>query len=342
MLDWELKDPWFIALAMLAPLVYLLMRRAKSTVLYSSVTMVRQASRSLRARLAFIPPLTMALAVVCLSVGLARPRTPDALTRVKREGIAIMLVIDRSGSMEARDLVKGDYSIDRLSVVKDVVKSFVLGGESMGSGRPDDIIGLVSFAGYADSHCPLTLDHGNLSLMVDELEVVHDRNEDGTAIGDALALAVERLRRSKAKSRIVVLLTDGENNAGVIRPMQSAELAADHQIKVYCIGTGTNGIAPMPTIDPFTQRTRLMSVRVSIDEKTLQEIAGKTNGKYFRATDAETLEQIYQEIDRLERTEISETRFLRYSEHYQWWVGIAICLIGFAMLGSMTIFRRLP
>ena len=227
--------------------------RSTSTVRYSSLSLTDRAPRSWRVRLSKLPAVLMAVAIVSLAVALAGPRTPDAETKVSREGIAIMMVVDRSGSMQARDLVKDDLSVDRLAVVKDVFQEFVLGGEA-GHGRPDDAIGLVAFAGYADSLCPLTLDHGNLVSMVADLEIVKRRDEDGTALGDGLALAIERLRRSKAKSKVAILLTDGVNNTGSIAPDQAAELAVTQGIKVYCIGAGTEGLAPFPAIEPFSGR----------------------------------------------------------------------------------------
>jgi len=342
MFEVELKDPWFLALIVFAPLVYWVSARARSTVRFSSLELLSETPHSLRSRVSQLPSVLLGLSVVLLAIALARPRTPDALTRVHREGVAIMMVVDRSGSMNARDLVKDDFSVDRLSVVKDVFKQFVVGDGDSNAGRPDDMVGLISFGGYADSICPLTLDHGNLALMVDELEIVTDRSEDGTAIGDALALSVERLRKSQAKSRVAILLTDGENNAGVITPKQASELAAAHEIKVYCIGAGTNGIAPVPAIDPFSGRTRLVGRQVSIDEKTLKEIAQQTGGEYFRATDVESLSQVYEQINQLETTKISEVRYLRYTEHYQAWVIALICCVGVASFTSATLFRKLP
>ena len=283
----------------------------------------------------------MSLAVICLAVAMAGPRTPDAQTKVSREGIAIMAVIDRSGSMQARDLVKNDLSVDRLAVVKDVFRQFVLGGKA-GRGRPDDMIGLITFAGFADSLCPLTLDHGNLVSMVQDLEIVDRRDEDGTALGDGLALAVERLRQSTAKSKVAILLTDGVNNTGTVKPDQAAELAASQHIKVYSIGAGTNGLAPFPTIDPFSGRQRFEPTYVEIDEQTLKDIADKTGGRYFRATDKESLSSIYAEIDRLERTKINEVRYLQYTEHYGPLVLTACSLIALAAIAKGSVFRTLP
>jgi Ca-activated chloride channel family protein len=339
--SWEFRDPWFLLVALAAPLVFWLATRNPATVRYSSLVILDSTPRTLRARLAKLPAVLLALSVIILAIALAGPRTPDAETRVSREGIAIMMVIDRSSSMNARDLVPENLEINRLTVVKDVFRCFVLGDKGVGEGRKDDTVGLVAFARYADSLCPLTLDHGNLATLVDDLEIVQERAEDGTAIGDGLALAVERLRRNQAKSRIAILLTDGVNNAGVIDPRQAADLAASHDIKVYCIGAGTEGFAPVPAVTFFGRRT-FRRMYVEIDEETLRAVADKTGGRYYRATDEEALARIYQEIDQLERTKVTEFRYLQYHEHYAGFVLAGLGLIGVASILNGTVLRRIP
>ena len=342
MFDWELRDPWFLLLAALAPLVYSLATRSSSLLGYSSLTLLAHTKRSWRQRLSRLPAVLLALALVMLVTSLARPRTPQRETRVTRDGIAIMMVVDLSSSMDARDMVEEDRSINRLDVTKDVFRDFVLGTDrTAGRGRGDDLIGIVTFAGYADSLCPLTLDHGNLVNIVKDLEIVSQPQEDGTAMGDGLGLAVERLRRSKAKSRIAILLTDGVTNAGVIDPLKAADLANQCDIKVYCIGAGTRGVAPTPAID-FFGRTTLVPRPVDIDETTLKQIAEKTGGRYFRAVDKEALANIYREIDTLERTEVTEVKYLQYTEHFPYFVGAGLGLLALAMLLSGSLFRRLP
>jgi len=342
MIDWEFRDPWFLLITLTAPLLYWLATRSPSALRFSSLGLLDRGPKSWRTRLARLPAVLWALAGVLLAVAMAGPRTPDAQTRISREGIAIVMVVDRSGSMNARDLVRDDTSVDRLAVVKDVFRDFVLGGENAGRGRPDDLIGLVTFARYADSLCPLTLDHGNLVSMVEDVQIVSERSEDGTAMGDGLALAVERLRQSPARSKIAILLTDGVNNAGTLEPLQAAELAAEQNIKVYCIGAGTEGIAPVPAIDPFTGQTVLSRAYVEIDEETLRRIADRTSGRYYRATDQETLATIYSEIDQLERTKISELRYLQYHEHYAGFVIAGFVLIGLGAVTDGSVLRRLP
>lgn len=342
MMGWEFRDPWFLLLVLVAPLLAWLSARRPSRVQFSSLTWVADSPRSLRARLAVLPTVLWTLASVLLAVAIAGPRTPDEQTKISRKGIAIAMVLDRSSSMNARDLVQGDTSVDRLTVVKEVFRRFVLGGEGAGRGRPNDMIGLVAFARYADSLCPLTLDHGNLVGMLDDIQIVTERREDGTAIGDALALAVERLRHSPARSKIAILLTDGVNNSGQLEPMQAAELAAEHNVKVYCIGAGTQGVAPVPTIDPFTGRQVLTRAFVEIDEPSLKKIASRTGGRYYRATDEEALAEVYREIDRLERTKIIEMRYLQYHEHYAGFVMAGFVLLALAAVADRSLLRRLP
>jgi Ca-activated chloride channel family protein len=243
--------------------------------------------------------------------------------------------------MEARDLVRDDQSVSRLAVVKERFIEFVTGGES-GQGRKDDAIGLVAFARWADGLCPLTLDHGSLLSIVADTEIVAEPQEDGTALGEGLGLAVERLRSHTARSRIAILLTDGVNNTGDITPAQAAELAKANDVKVYCIGTGTRGLAPVPATDPFTGRTYLRRMPVQIDEATLKEIAHTTGGRYFRATDDSSMADIYREIDSLERTEISEKRYLSYHEKYLAFVATALMLLGLGCGLGGTLLRRLP
>lgn len=339
MFDWEFRDPWFLLLLPLVPLVFWLASRSRSLLSYSTLSLFRD-GQTLRTRLAKLPALLLSLATLAMVVALARPRTPQRETKVSREGIAIMMAVDLSSSMNARDLVEEDRSVNRLEVVKEVFSRFVLGGEGM-PGRPDDLIGLVTFAGYADSVCPLTLDHGNLTTIVSDLRIVNRESEDGTAMGDGLGLAVERLRRSKAKSKIAILLTDGVTTAGVIPPLKAAELAANQDIRVYCIGAGTNGTAPVPGRDVFG-RTGLIRQRVEIDEETLEKIAEETHGEYYRAVNRDALGEIYETIDELERVEVSEIRFLQHTEHFGYFVLAAIGLIGVAMVLNGSVFRKLP
>ena len=332
----DLRDPIFLLVGLLAVPVYLLAARLPSVVTYSSLSLVDAAPRSLRTRLATLPAALLALAVVALAVALAGPRTGDASSKVHREGIAIAMVVDRSGSMQARDFVEGDTSASRLAVVKRVFREFV-----EKPGRSEDLIGLVSFARYADGACPLTGDHGNLLNILEQQEIVTERSEDGTAVGEGLALAVERLRHQEVRSKVAILLTDGVSNAGDITPLQAAELAQQHGIKVYTIGAGRTGWAPVPVRLP-NGSVALRRAYVEMDEETLQDLAEHTGGRYFHAADAEALLDVIEEIDQLERSEIIEVHYLEYEHHYASFVGMAIaCMLGSSLLAG-TWLRRLP
>ena len=335
-MDWEFRAPLFLLLALLAPGVGWWASRLSASLTYSSLGLVEHAPVSLRNRVAAIPALALALAVVALAIALAGPRTGDASSRLKTEGISIVMAVDRSGSMQARDFVAGDTSTSRLDAVKEVFRDFVARPR-----RDDDLVGLVSFARYADGLSPLTLDRGNLLAILGDVEIVRDRNEDGTAVGQGLALAVERLRAQETPSKVVILLTDGVNNAGEIDPVQAAELAARFGIRVYTIGAGTTGYAPVPVTLP-DGRTVLQRAFVEMDEDTLRTVAEQTGGRYFHAADVDALERVIDEIDQLERGEIDEVRYIEYEPHYALFVLAALGLMGGGALLQATLLRRLP
>ncbi|MBL9008456.1 MAG: VWA domain-containing protein [Myxococcales bacterium] len=336
----ELRQPWFLLCALLALPVYFWALRGGGRVVFSSLRLLPAATKTWRTRLRFVPPLCLALATAALALSLAGPRVADRQTRVKKQGIAIMLVIDVSGSMQALDLSTPDRERTRLDAVRDVLLDFVLGGHGL-PGRPDDLLGIVSFAAYADTRCPLTLDHANLAKSAKQVEIVSKEDEDGTAIGDGLGLALERLRESKATSRVAILLTDGVNNRGETAPLQAADLAATLGIKVYTVGAGTNGMAPVRVTDAFGRRF-LSRMPVEIDEKMLRAIAEKTGGRYFRATDDKTLSQVYREIDALERSEFIEQRYRQYHEYYPLALAVGLLLAAAAWLLQATLLRRVP
>ena len=200
----------------------------------------------------------------------------------------------------------------------------------------------MSFAGFADTRAPLTLDHEALSLVAQSLQIVTRQDEDGTALGDGLGLAVERLRQAKNESKVAVLLTDGVQNAGELSPMAAAELARAMGIKVYTIGAGTRGVAPIRAPDPFTGRMVLRRIQVEVDEETLSAIADATGGRYFRATDAEGLAQVYRDIDALERTRVTEERYLEYRELYGVFTLGGLVLASLGWIGRASVWRRLP
>jgi len=336
----EFTHPWYALAALAAVPALLLARRSAGRVVFSSLAALPSGGASWRTRMAWVPDALIAAAVFALGLALAGPRAGTNDARVHREGIAIVMTVDTSSSMAALDLAAKGKEETRLDAVKQVFHRFVVGEGGL-EGRPDDAIGLVSFARYADTRAPLTLDHGNLIGALDNLQLTRDASEDGTAIGDGLALAVERLANAKAKSRVVILLTDGVNNAGVESPLGAAEWAKQNGIKVYTIGAGTNGMAPVRVDSPFGG-TELVAQPVEIDEELLTRIADTTGGHYFRATDAASLASIYGEIDKLERTAMSEVRFVEYHEYYALFVelGLALAVIAFGLRG--TFLRRLP
>jgi Ca-activated chloride channel family protein len=300
----------------------------------------------------WLPNALTLLAILLIIVALARPREGRDRTISDSEGIAIEMVVDRSGSMQALDFKIDGENVDRLTAIKNVAGKFILGGENL-DGRFSDLVGLVTFAGYADAITPLTLDHRFLIRQLYAAEIVTSQSEDGTAIGDAISLAVEKLnaldakQQEKVKSKIIILLTDGENTAGELEPTQAAELAQTMGIKIYTIGVGTQGRAPFPVVDPFSGRQRLRMMSVNIDEETLQQVAALTGGKYFRATDTDSLQMIYTEIDQLEKTKVELQQFVDYRElavsSYQsrWLTVPPLLLIAFALLATRMLLQQI-
>jgi Ca-activated chloride channel family protein len=327
--------PWFILAALLAVPALYWSTRGAGRVVFSSLRALPGGGHTWRTRIAWLPDALFALAIVALAVAMTGPRTGDKTSRIRREGIAIAMAIDVSGSMRALDLSERNRELTRLDVVEQVFEQFVRGNKSLG-GRQDDAIGLVAFARYADTRSPLTLDHANLISAARQLDFAR-QDEDGTAIGAGLELAVQRLAEYKARSKIVILLTDGESNYHDIDEDTAIDDAVKAGIKVYTIGAGTTGVAPVRTEDG-----RLAQMSVSIDETTLRRIASKTGGEYFRATDAASLRAIYRQIDKLERSTIEEERFLEYFEYYYYFVAAAMGLVVLALLLRGTVLRRLP
>jgi Ca-activated chloride channel family protein len=341
----EFAEPWFLLGALLAiPAVWWSMRSA-GRVVFSSLRALPGGGHTWRTRLAWLPDALLGLAVIALAIGVAGPRAGDRNSRVRRDGIAIALAVDVSGSMRALDLSEGKRELTRLDAVKRVFEQFVLGGKGLG-GRPDDAIGLVAFATYAETRSPLTLDHGNLVAAARQMDFAMDE-ESQTRIGNGLALAIERLtefKKGDKVARIAILLTDGETtlrDENTIDEDAAIEQAIAAGVKVYTIGAGTKGVAPI-RVDRGDGQTVLRQVNVSIDEATLQKIATKTGGQYFRATDMAGLRRIYAQIDKLERTSIEEERFTEYNLYYGWFVAAAMALVTLAFLLRGSVLRRLP
>ena len=318
--------PWYLLFLLFVPFIAWLHLKSfrDHSVTFSSVAETWDVSPTIRSRLMWLPSALLLCSLALMIVAMARPRYGREQTIINSEGIAIEMVVDRSSSMQALDFKIEGSHVDRLQAIKNVASKFVLGdGEDSGdalSGRPGDLVGLMVFAGYADALTPPTLDHEFLIAHLNETEIVDQRSEDGTAIGDAIALGVDKLsslddrQSEKIKSKIMILLTDGENTAGRVDPLQAAELAKAMEIKIYTIGVGTNGLAPYPIGRARDGRIMVENVEVRIDEETLQNISSETGGKYFRATDTNSLEAIYDEIDLLEKTKVETQKFTDYRE----------------------------
>ncbi|MCP4686300.1 MAG: VWA domain-containing protein [bacterium] len=276
----------------------------------------------------FIVPALRILAVVLFTVALARPRSGTEVREVTSEGVDIMIALDVSSSMQAEDFKPNN----RLFVAKEEIKKFV-------QKRMNDRIGLVVFARHSFTQCPLTVDYGVLLQFVDRVDfgVI----EDGTAIGMALANGVNRLRESESKSKIMVLLTDGDNNAGEIDPVTAAGLAEAFDIKIYTIGAGKSGNAMFPTDHPIFGK-RYVYRPTQINEEVLKEIAETTGGKYYRARSGEELEEIYSEIDELEKTEIKVSAHIQYTEMFHFFVYAGLLLLVLELILAHSVFRKLP
>ncbi len=306
------ESPWAFVLLLVFPLWWL-WRSDPAGFRYSRGSIAAEAARRLDRWSARLPYLLRGLAILCLIVALARPRTGSATVEVEAEGIAIALVVDVSSSMLALDM----QPLDRLEVAKQKVAEFV-------TDRAHDRIALVAFAGEALTQVPVTVDYAVLDRAIADLEV--GVLDDGTAIGTALATAVNRLRRTPASSKVAILLTDGENNRGEIDPITAARAAATYDVKTYTIGVGREGVAPVPIgRGPFGTEYATMPVR--LDEDLLRRIADITGGRYFRATDARALEEIYDQIDQLEKTPMNVRRYVSFTERYQPFVLLAGLLI---------------
>lgn len=273
-------------------------------------------------------PILRALSLIAIIFAIARPQLTLKEEEVKAEGIDIVLVMDISSSMLAQD-----FKPDRLQVSKEVAKQFV-------DKREFDRVGLVVFAGESFTQCPLTTDHRVVKDFLDGLEC--GMLEDGTAIGMGLASAVNRMKDSPSKSKVVILLTDGVNNSGYIKPLTAAEIAVELDTKVYTIGVGTRGQALSPISRRSDGRYIFGMAQVEIDEQLLEEIANMSGGEYYRATDEQSLQSIYAEIDRLEKTEIEITSFKRYSEEFRRFLSIGLVLLLIDLLLRMSVFKTLP
>lgn len=327
-------NPALLWLLCALPLLALMRgRRGKqAAVQYADVQVAREVAQSTRSRFGALHAAARMLAAAAFIVALARPQLVNAKTRIEASGIGMVLAVDVSSSMKALDMTKDGETSDRLTAVKDVVQRFI-------RDRPNDRIGLVAFAGAPYLVSPPTLDHDWLLENLDRLQT--DMVQDGTAIGSGLAASANRLRNEDAESKVVVLLTDGVNNAGSIQPSLAAEAAAAQGIKVYTIGVGSTGTTLMPVADERGQQ-RLVKTQVDVDEDTLRALADKTGGRFFRATDTEGLTRVYAEIDEMEKTTRTIDRQVTYQERFHWPALAGLSLLGLDLLGGFALRRRVP
>ena len=327
----EFGQPYYLILLLILPiLVFWYFKKGQNqeaTVRFSNLDLIPKTiirSGQIKNMIIVMGRLVIMLLII---LALARPRLSDTIRETNTEIIDILLVIDQSSSMLAQD-----FKPNRLEAAKEVAKTFI-------KDREGDRLGIIVFAGESYIQCPLTQDIDVLLNFTDEIEII-DREHDGTAIGMAIANSINRLRESEAKSKTIILLSDGSNNQGELEPITAAELAAKFDIKIYTVAAGTHGLAPYPVTDAWGRQV-IQKVQVDVDEESLKEIADITGGQFFRATDNKSLQKVYEEIDALERTEIEVTEYQNYTELYSWLtIPAAFASIFFIFL-SRGIFHKL-
>lgn len=327
------EDPWLLSLLGLVPLMifYEWRKIGSSQVRFSSVRILEQLKPSFSLVLRKGLVVLRVLAAVLFIVALARPQSGIKSTEISTEGIDIMLCLDTSGSMRALDFKDQGKRATRLTVVKKVVGEFI-------RGRKNDRIGMVVFGEEAFTQCPQTLDYGVLLNLLDSVKI--GMAGDSTAIGSAIGICIKRLKDLKSKSKVIILLTDGRNNAGTLSPLTAAEIAKTYDIKIYTIGAGTEGEAPFLVDSLFGKR--YVYQKVDLDEKSLKEIAAKTGGRYFRATHTKALEDIYAQIDKMERTEVKIKEYMEYEELFVYFVLPGLMLLLLEVLLANTRLRKIP
>jgi len=330
----QFLHPQFLFLLLLLPAVaFWLGRQGRvAAVEYSSANVAREVAREARSRAGRWMMLLPLLGAAFFIVALARPQMHEGSSEIQASGIDMMLAIDVSGSMQSLDFIVNGERTSKIDTVKSVVAKFI-------EGRPDDRMGLLEFAGEPYLVSPLTLDHDWLSQGLERVQT--GTIPDGTAIGSAIAMCVNRLRDEPSKSKVIVLLTDGENNLGKVSPIMAAEAAKALGVKIYTIGAGVQGEAPMPMKDAFGQ-THMVMIPSDVDVDTLTKIADLTGGKFFRATDTESLNKIYSDIDHMEKTTRTVKRYEYVSELFAWALLPAFIVLGAGFFLEQTRFRRLP
>jgi Ca-activated chloride channel family protein len=328
------SSPGLLLLLVIIPVLSWLKGKAgrSSSVVFSSTAPLRALGRRRESKAGTFLSSLFLLSLAPLIIALARPQQGKTLTHSEASGIDIMLLLDVSRSMLAEDFSIGSRRANRLDAVKKVTEIFI-------KDRPNDRIGIIAFAGRPYLVSPLTLDHDWLFQNLERVRI--GLVEDGTAIGSALASGANRLKDRDAKSRVLVVITDGDSNAGKVTPATAAEAAAALGMKIYSIGTGTHGMAPYPVTDAWG-RTFYRDFQVEIDEETLKQIAQIGGGKYYRATDTKSLEQIYEDIDKLEKTTVELTQLRQYRDLFPWFIGIGAGMLSLQMILGQTLWKKIP
>jgi Ca-activated chloride channel family protein len=326
---------WLLLLLMALPVLALLRGKIGGTpgILFSSTKLVMAVGKRRRSRAGAVLASLLYGAMACLIVALARPQLGRTLERIQASGVDIMLVLDVSGSMMAEDYTIGSSRVNRIDAVKRVTQQFI-------EARPNDRIGIIAFAGRPYLVSPLTLDHEWLIRNLDRVQL--GLVEDGTAIGSALASAVSRLKDRDSKTKLIVLLTDGANNAGKVLPLTSAEAAKALGMKIYTVGAGSDGPVPVPVGKDMFGKTVYRKMVFDFDEKLLDQIAKIGDGKYFRAADTDTMDKTFREIDRMEKTKIEVEKSADYRDLFPLFLALGVILLGAEAVLSQTLWRLLP
>ena len=328
----QFEDPWLLLFMLMLPYMALKgKKKQQATINYSSIGTLQSIRTAQVDFFSALPLILRIFSVMLLILALARPQEGHKSQEILSVGVDIMLALDTSGSMQALDFIKNEKRDTRLAMVKDVVSKFI-------ENRPNDRIGMVVFGSEAYTQCPLTLDQGILQSFLSKLDI--GMAGDSTAIGSAVGIAVKRLKDLESDSKVIILLTDGRNNAGSLPPVQAAQTAKAFGIKIHTIGVGTHGKAPFLVNSIFGQR--YVYQEVDIDENTLKEISKLTGGQYFRATDLESLKSIYKQIDQMEKSEVKVLDHSEYTELFHYFLIPGILLLLSEIILSNSVLRRIP
>ena len=328
----QFEDPWLLLFMLMLPyMAFKGKKKQQPTINYSTIGTLQSIRTAQVDFFSVLPLILRILSVMLLILALARPQEGHKSQEILSVGVDIMLALDTSGSMQALDFIKNEKRDTRLAMVKDVVSKFI-------ENRPNDRIGMVVFGSEAYTQCPLTLDQGILQSFLSKLDI--GMAGDSTAIGSAVGIAVKRLKDLESDSKVIILLTDGRNNAGSLPPVQAAQTAKAFGIKIHTIGVGTHGKAPFLVNSIFGQR--YVYQEVDIDENTLKEISNLTGGQYFRATDLESLKSIYKQIDQMEKSEVKVLDHSEYTELFHYFLIPGILLLLSEIILSNSILRRIP